>query len=550
MYVAREKIPSGRLALALSFGITLGLMLPASAGAQQNLKAGPYKSLAIRGVMIIPGHGGPAYGPADILIENDTIVRILQLDPVALGRAESAERLSGERVIEAPGMYVMPGMIDLHTHIREDPLPLDYVYYMKLAHGVTTMVHGADRGYGPALEQKKLSEANQVIAPRLYPIRNWAPLRQRGQPAPSLAEELRWRDLGQLPALARQIMAEGGHVVSTGSVTWNPELFGAVCKAVYEAGGITTIHLPPETNAVVDAVRAAELGVTMIEHHYGYAESALDRSVQDFPGKYNYNAEDDRFRHAGKVWQQAPLGRLYGEVVDRLVRSGVTMIPTMAVYEANRDINRAMGLPWHERYTHRALMEFNYPNPRYHGAYHWDWTSDDEATWAYTYRTWQKLIAEFNNRGGMVGYATDDNYIWATGGISNVRELQLLQEAGMHPLEVVRSATRNSARILRRPDLGLVETGYKADLAIVEGNPLENFRFLYAFGALTREASGKVVRKGRVRWTLKGGVVFENDALMAEAVRMVDESKRGWANPVKALFGPMSEAKAAPPTGK
>jgi hypothetical protein len=59
-----------------------------------------------------------------------------------------------------------------------------------------------------------------------------------------------------------------------------------------------------------------------------------------------------------------------------------------------------------------------------------------------------------------------------------------------------------------------------------------------------------VVRKGRVRWTLKGGVVFDNDALMAEAVRMVDESKRGWTNPVKALFGPMSEAKAAPPTGK
>jgi len=526
----------------------LVLALFAEAAPQQSLKSGPYKSLAIRGVMIIPGHGGPAYGPADILIENDTITRILQLDPVALGRSGAAERLSGDRIIEATGMYVLPGLIDLHTHIREEPLPLDYVYYMKLAHGVTTIVHGPDRGYEPSLEQKKLAEANQVSAPRLYPIRNWGPLRRRGQ-APSLADELHWRDLAQVPALAREVMAEGGHVVSVGTVTWSPELFGAVCKAVYDAGGITTIHLPPETNAVVDAVRAAELGVTMIEHHYGYAESALDRRVQDFPGEYNFNAEDHRFRHAGKVWQQAPLGRLHGEVVDRLVKSGVTMIPTMAVYEANRDINRAMGLPWHERYTHRALMEFYYPNPRYHGAYHWDWTSDDEATWSYTYRTWQKLIAEFNNRGGTVGYATDDNFIWATGGISNIRELQLMQEAGMHPLEVIRSATQNSARILRRPDLGLVQTGYKADLAIVEGNPLRNFRFMYAFGALTRDESGKIVHGGRVRWTLKNGVLFDNDALMAEVVRMVDDSKRGWTSPVKALFGPFGEP-VATPTGK
>jgi hypothetical protein len=538
-----RSIPITAAALALS-------LIPALAAAiqAQNLKAGPYGSLVLRGATIIPGHGGPAYGPADILIEKDVITRIVLLDPVAVERAGGADRLNGDRVIDATGMYVMPGMIDLHTHIREDPLPLGYVYYMKLAHGVTTMVHGADRGYEPAVEQKKLSERNEIVAPRLYPIRNWGPLGGRGRPA-GLAEELRWRDLEQVPALAREVVAAGDHVVNVGPVTWSPELFGAVCEAVYAAGGITTIHLPPVTNAVINAVRAAELGVTMIEHHYGYAESALDRSVQDFPGTYNFNAEDDRFRHAGKVWQQAPPERLYGEVVDRLVESGVAMIPTMAVYEANRDINRAMGLPWHERYTHRALMEFNFPNPSFHGAYHWDWTSDDEATWAHTYRTWQKLIAEFNNRGGTVGYATDDNYIWATGGISNVRELQLMQEAGMHPLEVVRSAGHTSARILRRPDLGLVQTGYKADLAVVEGNPLQSFRFMYAFGALTRDGDGKVVRRGRVRWTIKDGVVFDNDALMAEAVRMVDESKRGWENPVTDLFAPYSGERPAP-TGR
>ena len=64
-------------------------------------------------------------------------------------------------------------------------------------------------------------------------------------------------------------------------------MFGTVAKAVYEAGGITTVHLPPSDISVVNAVKAAELGVTMIEHHYGYPESALGGRVTTFPPNYN-----------------------------------------------------------------------------------------------------------------------------------------------------------------------------------------------------------------------------------------------------------------------
>ena len=42
----------------------------------------------------------------------------------------------------------------------------------------------------------------------------------------------------------------------------------------------------------------------MIEHHYAYAESALDRQVQNFKPTYNYNDENERFRQAGKVWSE------------------------------------------------------------------------------------------------------------------------------------------------------------------------------------------------------------------------------------------------------
>jgi hypothetical protein len=484
------------------------------------LKDGPFDRLVIRNAMIIPGHGGPPTGPSDIVIEGGTIARV--------GRARPNEQF--DREIDATGMYVMPGLIDLHTHIRGNELPYEYVYYMKLAHGVTTMANAADRGFDNGLEQARLSNANEIIAPRMYPLHGWRP--DAGDPEPT-----RWEDPAWAPELARELIDEkGAHVVSVGSLGWNPELFGAVANAVYDAGGITTVHLPPSSNAQVQSVRAAELGVTMLEHHYGYAESALDRTVQDFPPDYGYNDELDRFRHAGKVWQQAPLDRLYGEVVDRLVASGVAMIPTMAVYEANRDINRAMGLPWHEKYTHRALIDWSFPKVGNHGAYHWDWTSDDEVTWSYTYRTWQKLIYEFNSRGGLLGSATDDNYIWATGGISNIRELQLMQETGIHPLEVIKAATYNNAKILRRPDLGLIRPGYTADLLIINGNPLHSFRLMYAFGAMTLDENGDFSHEGGIRWTVKDGVVFDNRGMMREVERIVAESKVGWTNPVDALM--------------
>jgi hypothetical protein len=475
------------------------------------LMEGPFNRLVIRGAMIIPGHGGPANGPADIIIEQNVIRNIVPFDPVSAERRGAEGRAAGDRVIDATGMYVMPGFLDLHTHVRTEPLPIDWVYYLKLAHGVTAMVPAPDRGLDRAMDDARKSAAGTIIAPRMYPIFGWS---GPGSDDPARA-----------PEIARALVARGARVVSVGGLAWNPELFGAACKAVWEAGGITTVHLPPSTMAQVNAVQAAELGVTMIEHHYGYAESALERTVQDFPPDYNFGDELARFRHAGKVWQQTNVERLMGEVLDRLVASGVSMIPTTVVYEANRDILRAMNLPWHEKYTHPALIGWNLPNPAYHGAYHYDWTSDDEATWAFVYRTWLPFINAFKNRGGRVGYATDDNYIWATGGFSNVREMQLMQEAGFHPLEIVKSATYHSANILREPRLGLVQRGYLADLVIVDANPLKNLRFLYATGADTLDAAGKMVTKGGVKWTIKDGRVIDAPGLMREVERMVREAK-------------------------
>ena len=484
-----------------------------------DLAEGPYNRLVVQNIMVIPGHGGPPVGPYDIEIEGNMIARMTPFDPVTAERRGQTKRATGDRVIDGTGKYVMPGMIDLHMHLRKEPMEIEYVYYLKLAHGVTTLVPAPDRGLEAGMEQSKLSSQNKILAPRMFPI--W----RYGRGTTFTQNDL--DDPANADKIVREMISKGAQVVNVSNVTWNSNLFGAVCKAVYRHGGITTIHLPPSTNAVVHAVDAARLGVTMIEHHYGYSESSLDRSVQDFPRDYSYNDEIARFRHAGKVWTEANKERLLSEVADSLAAYGVSMLPTRVVYEANRDIIRAQSLPWHEKYTHQALINWNLPNPAYHGSYHYDWTSDDEYYWTYAFDLWGDLIYEFNKRGGRVAYGTDDNYIWATPGFSNVRELQLLRESGMHNLEVLKAATYNSAKTLRQPKLGLVRPGYLADLMIVDGNPAYNLRFLYSFGALTRNKDGEMYRTNGIVHTIKDGIVINNARLMEEVAKMVRKSKAG-----------------------
>jgi hypothetical protein len=499
-----------------------------------DLAAGPYNRLVIRNVMVIPGHGGPPTGPHDILIEGNVIRDMRSFDPVAAERAaqqgEAIERWTGDRVIEGDGMYVMPGMFDLHYHLRTEPIPVEYSYYLKLAHGVTTTgPTGGDRGQTYTREQARLSAENQILAPRMFPTFQWGvgPMREIGLDV--TLEEV--EDPAQAERLARAITERGAHLIGVNSLSWNTEAFGAAARAVTAAGGVTTVHLPPSTLSVVHALDAARLGVTFIKHHYGIAESALPRRSQQFSRGYNYNDESHRFREAGRVWEEVGWNpenrqRLLETVVDSMIRYGVKMLPTMVVYEASRDILRAQSLPWHEKYTHQALMQWNIPNPRWHGAFHYDWTHDDEESWRYAFDLWGDFLYEFNRRGGHIAMGTDDNYIWATAGFSSIRELQLLRESGLHSLEVLKAATHGSATAARLEGLGLVRPGYLADLVLVDGNPAENFRHLYSFGAIRKGEDGQMYRSRGIVHTIKDGVVVENANLMREVERMVAESKR------------------------
>lgn len=91
----------------------------------------------------------------------------------------------------------------------------------------------------------------------------------------------------------------------------------------------------------------------------------------------------------------------------------------------------------------------------------------------------------------------------------------------------VRHATVNNARILGQENsLGRVRVGFKADLLVVNGNPLENFKVLYPTGV--EEFRGRqAVRTGGIEWTIKDGIPYHVPTLSAEVRDLVARARVG-----------------------
>ena len=404
--------------------------------------------LVIRGATMISGRGtpgsgraAPPEGPVDIIVEHGRIADIVPLDAVSMADS-SAPRATGDLIIEAGGKYVMPALIDLHAHVpgpdRAGEQAIAYSFRLWLAHGVTTL---RDAGTGAGLKEmtrlRSMSADHAVVAPRLRLYKRW----------PNTA---RSRDRGHTPqearALVRDYAAQGadGIKVSHGPGHY-PDVLAAINDEArsLELDGVMVDLKVSETDALV----ASRAGVVSIEHWYGVPDAALP-GTQSFPYDYNYLDELTRFRLAGQLWREADRypERLSG-VIDELIANGTAWVPTFQIYEANMDFLRIVTLPWRDRYVHPIMLDNWRPRADVHASFHTHWRTADEIAWKENYRIWMKWLYEFWSRGGTVGLGSDSGTQQSLYGFGTIRELELLQQAGIHPLDVVRIATTNSAKI-------------------------------------------------------------------------------------------------------
>jgi hypothetical protein len=278
-----------------------------------------------------------------------------------------------------------------------------------------------------------------------------------------------------------------------------------------------------------NVLNSARAGMTSMEHWYGLPEALFtDKTVQDYPLNYNYSNEQDRFEEAGKLWKQAasPYSDKWNAVMKELLDLDFTLDPTFNIYDASRDLMRARRAEWHEDYTLPSLWKFYEPSRNSHGSYWFNWGTEQELAWKENYKLWMTFVNEYKNRGGRVTAGSDNGFIYQTYGFGYIRELELLREAGFHPLEVIRSATLYGAQALGADkDLGSIEVGKLADMVVVEVNPLENLQVLYGTGAIKLNDQNKAVRVGGVKYTIKDGVVYNAKKLLADVKKIVDDEK-------------------------
>lgn len=489
---------------------------------------GPFKRLILRGATLINGTGAPPIGPVDIVIEKNRIVQVasagnpgVEPDPEKRPKAEP-----GDREIDLKGLYVLPGFIDMHGHIggKEQGTPAEYVFKLWMGHGITTVRDpGSGNGVDWTLEAKARSARNEITAPRIEAYVFFGS--DREDPFTKPEEARKWVD---------EMADKGADGVKF--FGYRPDIMQAALDEIKKRGMRSACHHAQLDVARVNVLTSARWGLTTMEHWYGLPEALFDdRTLQDYPLDYNYADESHRFGQAGRLWKQAapPYSKKWNEVMDELLALDFTLDPTLTIYEASRDLMRARRAEWHDEYTLPSLWDFYAPSRESHGSYWFYWTTENEVDWKNNYRLWMTFVNEYKNRGGRVTTGSDSGYIYKLYGFDYIRELELLREAGFHPLEVIRSATLKGAEALGMDkEIGSVEPGKLADLIVVEQNPLENLGSLYGTGTIKVTEKNEVVRVGGVKYTIKDGIVYDAHKLLADVRRMVAEAKEKANRPV------------------
>ncbi len=458
-----------------------------------------YDRLVIRGVMLQDGNGTPVKGPVDIILEGSAISAVRRTHSDAFYQEEA-------HVIDGSGLYCLPGLINIHAHIHDSrngvPIPFEYLYKLWLSCGITT-VRDVGSDTRKTMAEREKSRKGTIAAPRIF---------------------LYMRVGGRTPEEARTSVRRAQEAGADGIKIFgmDRDIMQAAADEAHKLGLRIAHHVGVEET---DAWEDAEFGVTSIEHWYGVPDAALHGS-QNFPPEYNYNNENERFRYAGRLWREADPDILL-QVLQTMVEKEVNWCPTFVIYEANRDLLRARNQPWFKDYLHPVLEDYFVPDPAKHGSYFWKWTTEDEVYWKDNYKIWMDAVWKFADMGGVVGCGEDAGYIYMMYGFSLIRELELHQEAGFHPIDVIKHATFNNARILGQEDkLGRVRNGYLADLILVKGNPQENMKYLYPTGVLEMK-EGRLVQAGGVEWTIKDGIVYHAPTLLEDVKEMVAEARSG-----------------------
>ncbi|HXU38930.1 MAG TPA: D-aminoacylase [Blastocatellia bacterium] len=206
------------------------------------------RSRVIVGATIIDGTGRPGY-LASIRIVGDRIAQVGRFSPRA-----------GEEVIQAPGLVVAPGFIDIHNH-SEDGLAREPAAANQVSQGITTLAVGPDGGSPWPIADYLSKREQQGIAVNVLSFIGHATVRQqvmgKDYDRAATAEEI-----SKMKLLVDQAMREGAFGLSSGleydvGRGGTTEELIELARAASPYGGIYMTHMRDEEEGMLDALREA-----------------------------------------------------------------------------------------------------------------------------------------------------------------------------------------------------------------------------------------------------------------------------------------------------
>ena len=521
--ISSRKILAAFLLMAAVWSVptTVRAQLVAAPDRRPGEGDGPFKELIIHGATVIDGTGAPPRGPMDIVIHGNRIeaIRSARTGSRAGRASDSAKQ------IDARGMFVMPGFINLHAHTGAAKAPqAEYVYKLWLAHGITT-VRGVPLGpVNWTLQEQQRSAGNEIVAPRIVAYHrigtgeDW-----QGGPIRTAVNARAW---------VQYAAAKGVEGLKLNS--HRPEIMKALLDEANRNRLGSTAHLAQTGVAQMNALDAARIGLRNVTHFYGIFEALYkDHDVQSWPVNMNYHDEQQRFGQVARQWNKIhPQGSdQWNRLLEEFKDLGVILDPTMTAYLASRDLMRARNADWHQKYTLPSLWRFYQPSRKSHGSYFYYWTTWDEIAWKNFFRVWMAFLDDYKDMGGRVTVSGDAAYIYSLWGFATIEEMELLQEAGFHPLEVIRAATMHGAQAIFEPkgkpiEFGVIREGLLADLVLVDQNPIANLKVLYGTGwQRLNHQTQEVEQLGGINYTIKDGIVYDAKQLLADVAKMVQQAK-------------------------
>jgi imidazolonepropionase-like amidohydrolase len=389
--------------------------------------SGQVSTIVLENVRVVSGTGAAPVEAARVVIEGDRVQRI--------GLATAVPAPAGAERVDLSGFTIVPGLIDLHFHIEDDPR----LALVQLSHGVTAF-RDPGQWNGKFDELRRMMAADRLPAPRIFTTGPHIDGEHPAYPADSVVA----RDAEEARRLAERNVAQGASALKI--------YFRLPFASATAVIAVCTAHRIPCT-AHLEILNARELlaaGLHGIEHITSLGTSVLPDV--DAEAYRQAVLADNNARRDGRYasFARADLDGPEARALYAVLREHHPWIdPTLAVFERRADR----------------------PPP--------GTTPEMARTMGVGFAKMKELTRRVGQAGGRLVMGGHSTVPFAARGEAPWRELELLVESGLSPLEALTAATGTAAAFLYRSDeIGTLAPGLKADLVVVRGDPSRNISAL------------------------------------------------------------------------